>query len=126
MPKHLDYGMIDMDYVTATQLTIAVSQLAYVLTAALALDPGDERVDPQTYDDLLEKIPEGECYFGRLEWSFHRILSKSSPVVAELRCTKVLSNSRRLVLGCYLDVNDGAATARMTLFLRKSRKTVDR
>ncbi|MCK4787168.1 MAG: hypothetical protein KAV87_25640 [Desulfobacteraceae bacterium] len=108
IPRALDYGIIDMQYLTATQFTLVLSQMAYVLTACLCLDPSIEKLQVRNYETLLENIPSGKCLLTSQNWVFRKMISKDRTSQATLTSERVKILHKRLILRCGLNIGDGA------------------
>lgn len=117
IPRALDYGIIDMPYLTATQFTLVLSQMAYVLTGCLCVDPSIEKLQADDYATLLENIPKGKCLLTSQNWVFRRTISKESTSQATLTLerTKIIHN--RLILLCGLNIGDGAVFGESNFFM---------
>lgn len=117
IPYPLNYGIIDMPYLTATQLTLVVSQLGYVLTACLCLDPSIEKLQIQDYATLLKNIPSGECLLTNQNWIFRKKISKDCVHSALLKSERIRIIRNGLILRCSLNVGDGSALGESNFFM---------
>lgn len=117
IPRTLDYGIIDMPYLTATQFTLVLSQMAYVLTACLCVDASIEKLQAQDYETLLKNIPRGKCLLTSQNWMFRKIISKDSASHAMLTSERVKVIRNRLILRCRLNVGEGAVLGESNFFM---------
>ncbi len=117
IPRALDYGIIDMPYLTATQFTLVLSQMAYVLTACLCLDPSIEKLRLRDYATLLKNIPSGRCLLTSQNWVFRRMISKESTSQATLTLERIKIIHNRLILRCGLNISNGAVFGESNFFM---------
>ena len=117
IPRALDYGIIDMPYLTATQFTLILSQMAYVLTACLCVDTSIEKLQAQDYGTLLDNIPSGKCLITNQNWVFRNTISKDSTSYAMLTSKRVRIIRNRLILQCSLNIGDGAVFGDSIFFM---------
>jgi len=117
IPRALDYGIIDMPYLTATQLTLVLSQMAYVLTACLCVDTLIEKLQARDYWMLLKNIPRGKCLLISQNWVFRRMISKDRTSRATLTSERIKIIHNRLILRCGLNVDGGAVFGESNFFM---------
>lgn len=117
IPRALNYGIIDMPYLTATQFTLALSQMAYVLTACLCMDSSIENLQSQDYKILLQNIPEGKCFISRQNWVFNKIVYKSSTSYATLSSERIMILRKQLMIKCNLNIGNGSTICESIFFM---------
>lgn len=82
----------DLDYITATQIHLYLSQLTYVLIAKSITDTNYTALSKLVKFDLyIDKMFAGRLFFAKLEQKMKRVMYKNNlPISAELK----ISNAR--------------------------------
>lgn len=97
----------DLDYITATQIHLFLSQLTYVLIGKSIVDPDFTLLSKIVkYDEYRDKMFAGRLFFANLEQKMKRVIYKKNlPIKAEIQI-----KSARLVKGtgfCEVEFNIG-------------------
>jgi hypothetical protein len=84
----------DLDYITATQIHLFLSQLTYVLIGKSIVDPKFTMLSSiVTFDTYTDKMHAGRLFFAKLEQTMKRVIfKKNAPIMAEMK----ILNARRV------------------------------
>jgi hypothetical protein len=93
IPFIYPFTIEDLDYITATQIHLYLSQLAYVLMAKSITDPDYSIISKVVkYDTYMDKMFAGRLFFANLNQKMKKVIfKKNKSITAEM---KILSAKR--------------------------------
>lgn len=97
IPRDVEYSTTKLDYYSASQLVLAISQMGYLLGGLAILDDGFESLPRQTYETYLKRLRASECYYIKLDLTFGGKLLKDEEQKITLSCSKAICTHTRMM-----------------------------
>jgi len=116
IPRDVEYSSAKLDYYSASQLVLAISQMGYLLGGLAILDDSFANLPRWTYETYLKRLRASECYYMKLDMAFRSKLLKSEDQKITLSCSKAMCTHTRMM--AKMDAIAGAGfTAEAVLFV---------
>ena len=117
IPFIYPFTIEDLDYITATQIHLFLSQLTYVLIGKSITDPDFTLLSKiVTYDDYANKMHAGRLFFAKLEQTMKRVIYKKNlPIYAKMKILNARRVGKTGFCEVEFDVNDGACFGNILL-----------
>jgi len=119
VPFTYDFTTEDLDYITATQINLYLSQLTYVLVAC-TVEGGDHPIVPTSVSEAyFERMHAGRLFF--LE-NFQRMrdpIWKTEPITAEIKIEKVRRISGSFFAFLSFSINHGKCHGELKIGMKE-------
>ncbi len=95
IPRAITYSNITVNYFTANQITLIISQMGYILGGMAISDPGFLDLPSTMIEQYKQKLLDGEVYFARFNIKFKKkfYLSKNAQAFMKIDKVKFFKNS---------------------------------
>jgi len=97
IPRDVEYSSAKLDYYSASQLVLTVSQMGYLLGGLAILDDSFPSLPRWTYETYLKRLRASECYYIKLDLTFRAKLLKNKDQRIGLRITKSMCTHTRMI-----------------------------
>jgi len=98
LPHEIDYSTIKVDYYTASQFVLVASQMSYVLSGCLFLDPAVAGAPAYLYPRYLELLRAGKVYYTELRQRLRRKTSNRVNQKIGIRLKRLVRRRNILLL----------------------------
>jgi hypothetical protein len=115
--QHFPYPFTqhDLDYVTATQLTLYLSQLTYVLIGAALRAQDHPDIPARFTDHFFSMMHAGRLFFVDLRQKMRRPIWKSDSITATLDLTETRRTSTTFFVFIAFDINNRSCAGTLTV-----------
>jgi hypothetical protein len=112
----------DLDYITATQLHLFLSQLTYVLIGKSITDPEFTLLSKiVTYEDYANKMYAGRLFFAKLEQTMKRVIyKKNMPIVGQMKILNARKFGKTGFCEVEFDIGGGACFGNVLLSVQQN------
>ena len=89
IPFRYNYTSEDLDYLTATQLNLYLSQLTYILIGTAIKDKKFTELSPQLYETFITNMYKGRLFFVRIDQRIKKMIRKESNIYVSIKIIKI-------------------------------------
>lgn len=113
LPHHATYCLIKLNYFSACQIIMAVSQMGYVLCGTSIADPEFQGLPCRLYSEFLSRLKAGEIFYTRTELDFRRKTANCRPHDVSMRVRRAKVRSSLLLVDFDFDLAYGSTIGRI-------------
>ena len=114
-PFVYDFTNEDLDYITATQIALYLSQLTYVLIGNILENEIHPLLNNSILPKYFEKMHDGRLFFLDLKQRMRKPIWKNQEIYAEVKLDKVKKSSNSLFGFITFSINENACTGSLKI-----------
>jgi len=119
-PYCYTYTIDDLDYLTATQLNLYLSQLTYILIACAIKDPTIEELSENLYESYMQKMFDGRLFFVEISHKMKEmILKNSSDINAEIQIISIKRIENSIFAKLKYSISDNFSVGELLIGMKK-------